>query len=217
VGAGPRGLATSNLLSRYGCGTCWWRSTSAPRTPPARHIVNQSTVEISGTGDRGEAARGGHTERADGNNVWHTSLAGRELARIWAWGTGPDGRRNYARPAEPDGNAPQTRLEPVLLDAARSTARRPPVRHELVSYTQDVDGVTALVRERATGDTYRLRCAYLVGADGARSQVVQQAGLPIEASRARRRGERVVRGRPDAVPGLPARRAVLARRARYAF
>jgi 2-polyprenyl-6-methoxyphenol hydroxylase-like FAD-dependent oxidoreductase len=40
--------------------------------------------------------------------------------------------------------------------------------------------VSGLVRERASGDTYRMRCAYLVGADGARSRVVEQAGLRVE-------------------------------------
>jgi len=40
--------------------------------------------------------------------------------------------------------------------------------------------VSGPVRERASGDTYRMRCAYLVDADGARSRVVEQAGLRVK-------------------------------------
>jgi 2,4-dichlorophenol 6-monooxygenase len=183
VGAGPAGLATSNLLSRYGVRHVLVEKHLGTAHTPRAHIVNQRTVEIfrhMGIEERLLAVATPSEQMA--NNVWHTSLAGRELARIWAWGTGPDRSADYrAASPSPMANAPQTRLEPVLLDAAREH-READLRfgHELVSYTQDADGVTALVRERATGDTYRLRCAYLVGADGARSQVVQQAGLPIE-------------------------------------
>ncbi|HEY2095720.1 MAG TPA: FAD-dependent monooxygenase [Pseudonocardia sp.] len=183
VGAGPAGLATSNLLSRYGVRHVLVEKHLGTAHTPRAHIVNQRTVEIfrhMGIEERLLAVATPREQMA--NNVWHTSLAGRELARIWAWGTGPDRSADYrAASPSPMANAPQTRLEPVLLDAAREH-READLRfgHELVSYTQDVDGVSALVRERATGDTYRLRCAYLVGADGARSQVVEQAGLPIE-------------------------------------
>ncbi len=41
--------------------------------------------------------------------------------------------------------------------------------HELVELDQDADGVSALVRDRASGETYRVRCDYLIGADGGRT------------------------------------------------
>ena len=183
VGAGPAGLATSNLLSRYGVRHVLVEKHLGTAHTPRAHIVNQRTVEIfrhMGIEERLLAVATPGELMA--NNVWHTSLAGRELARIWAWGTGPDRSADYrAASPSPMANAPQTRLEPVLLEAA-SEHPEADLRfgHELVSYTQDADGVSALIRERATGDTYRVRSAYLVGADGARSKVVEQAGLPIE-------------------------------------
>lgn len=183
VGAGPAGLATSNLLSRYGVRHVLVEKHLGTAHTPRAHIVNQRTVEIfrhMGIEDRLLAVATPKEQMA--NNVWHTSLAGRELARIWAWGTGPDRSADYRRASpSPMANAPQTRLEPVLLGAAREHPEAD-IRfgHELVSSVQDADGVTALIRERATGDTYRLRVGYLVGADGGRSRVVEQAGLPIE-------------------------------------
>jgi 2,4-dichlorophenol 6-monooxygenase len=183
VGAGPAGLATSNLLSRYGVRHVLVEKHLGTAHTPRAHIVNQRTVEIfrhMGIEDRLLAVATPREQMA--NNVWHTSLAGRELARLWAWGSGPDRAADYRKASpSPMVNCPQTRLEPVLLDAASGHSEAD-IRfgHELVSYAQDADGVIALVRERATGETRQVRCAYLVGADGARSRVVEQAGLPIE-------------------------------------
>ena len=36
------------------------------------------------------------------------------------------------------------------------------------------------VRDRLTGDEYTIRAKYLIGADGARSKVAADIGLPIE-------------------------------------
>jgi 2,4-dichlorophenol 6-monooxygenase len=183
VGAGPAGLATSNLLSRYGVRHVLVEKHLGTAHTPRAHIVNQRTVEIfrhMGIEDRLLGVATPKEQMA--NNVWHTSLTGRELARIWAWGTGPDRSADYRKASpSPMANAPQTKLEPVLLEAAREHPEADlRFGHELVSYTQDANGVTALIRERATGETSRVRSAYLVGADGARSRVMEQAGLPIE-------------------------------------
>jgi 2,4-dichlorophenol 6-monooxygenase len=41
--------------------------------------------------------------------------------------------------------------------------------HELVALTQDADGVTSTVRDRQSGQTYRIRSSYVFGADGGRT------------------------------------------------
>ncbi|MDX6354765.1 MAG: 2,4-dichlorophenol 6-monooxygenase, partial [Streptomyces sp.] len=51
---------------------------------------------------------------------------------------------------------------------------------EYLSHTQDDDGVTAQVLDRLTGRTYPVRAKYLIGADGARSKVAADLGLPME-------------------------------------
>src|SRR5262249_56408306 len=70
-------------------------------------------------------------------------------------------------------------LEPVLREHA--TARGADVRfdHRLVGFTQDEDGVSAEVRA-ADGSAFRVRCKYLVGADGSRSTVREQLGIAVE-------------------------------------
>ena len=42
---------------------------------------------------------------------------------------------------------------------------------EYLSHTQDADGVDVRVRDRLTGREYTIRAKYLIGADGARSEV----------------------------------------------
>jgi 2,4-dichlorophenol 6-monooxygenase len=183
VGAGPAGLASSNLLARHGVHHVLVEKHPGTAHTPRAHIVNQRTVEIFrhlGLEERLLAVATPNELMT--NNIWHTSLAGLEVARLQTWGTGPDRVADYLRASpSPMANCPQTVLEPVLLEAARE---RPEADlrfgHEFLHYTQDPDGVTATVRERATGTELTIRCRYLIGADGGRSRVVEQAGLPIE-------------------------------------
>lgn len=51
---------------------------------------------------------------------------------------------------------------------------------QYVSHVQDDDGVTTKVLNRVTGTEHTIRSKYLIGADGARSQVAADIGLPLE-------------------------------------
>ena len=51
---------------------------------------------------------------------------------------------------------------------------------EFTSLAQDEDGVTSVIRERDEGAALTVRSQYVVGADGARSRVLGQAGLSVE-------------------------------------
>jgi len=86
------------------------------------------------------------------NNVWHTSLAGLEVARLHAWGSGPDRAADYRRASPcPMVNCPQTVLEPVLLEAAREWPEADSrFGHEFLSFAQDADGITASVQDRSS-------------------------------------------------------------------
>jgi 2,4-dichlorophenol 6-monooxygenase len=74
---------------------------------------------------------------------------------------------------------PQHLMEPVLVNAAVARGTRLRFQTEYLSHTQDADGVTATVRDRLRGDTYEIRAKYLIGADGGRSKVAADAGLPM--------------------------------------
>ncbi|HZZ45324.1 MAG TPA: FAD-dependent monooxygenase [Pseudonocardia sp.] len=185
VGAGPAGLAASNLLSRYGVAHLLVEKHPGTAHTPRAHIVNQRTVEIFrhlGIEDR--LIEVATPNELMANCVWHTSLAGLELARMYAWGTGPERAADYQRASpSPMVNCPQTVLEPVLLDAAREHPEADiRFEHEFLRFTQDDAGVHAAIRDRRTGDVLTVHCRYLVGADGGRSRVVEQAGLPVEGA-----------------------------------
>ncbi|MGI5377675.1 FAD-dependent oxidoreductase [Streptomyces sp. CA-251387] len=74
---------------------------------------------------------------------------------------------------------PQDRLEPILRARAEKLGADLRFSTELVSFTQDDDGVTAVVRN-AEGVESTLRADYLVAADGPRSTVREALGIARE-------------------------------------
>ena len=71
-------------------------------------------------------------------------------------------------------DVPRTCLSRCLSAPPRDTARAVRFNTEFI-LQQDPDGVTSWVRERDSGREYAIRSAYLIGADGANSRVVEQA------------------------------------------
>ncbi|GAA1420136.1 hypothetical protein GCM10009601_18050 [Streptomyces thermospinosisporus] len=71
----------------------------------------------------------------------------------------------------------QNDLEPVLLASARELGGDLRFATEMMSFEQDADGVTALVKSRETGEHTTIRADYLVAADGPRSPVRERLGI----------------------------------------
>ena len=182
VGAGPAGLALSAALSRYGVGHLLVERHRGTAHTPRAHIINQRTVEILrhlGISDRFHAVA--TPQQLMANNLWVTTLAGLEVARSETWGTSAERAADYrAASPEPMANCPQTVLEPMLLAAARDMGADIRFGWEFTHLAQDHDGVTSVVQERDGDATLTVRSQYVVGADGARSQVLGQAGLTVE-------------------------------------
>ncbi len=78
----------------------------------------------------------------------------------------------------PHGNAglPQSKLEPILRDRAIELGADIRFQTELVSFNQDDEGVTALLR-KPDGSEYAIRAAYLIAADGNRSPIREALGI----------------------------------------
>jgi len=182
VGAGPAGLVASLALSRYGVEHLLIERHPATAHTPRAHIVNQRTVEIMrhlGIEDRFHAVA--TQQEFMRNNLWVTSVAGREVFRSEAWGTSARVAGEYQKSSPcPMANCPQTVFEPMLVDAIRDAGGDPWFGHELETLEQDQDGVTSRVRDRATGELTVVRSKYLIGADGARSRVLGLAGLRVD-------------------------------------
>ncbi|MFJ8819835.1 aklavinone 12-hydroxylase RdmE [Amycolatopsis thermoflava] len=81
-----------------------------------------------------------------------------------------------AATAAPWGMAGQDVVEPILLERAREAGADVRFSTELVSFTQDDDGVTAVLRSRAGSET-TVRASYLVAADGGRSRIREALGI----------------------------------------
>ena len=72
---------------------------------------------------------------------------------------------------------PQSRLEPILLAETRRRGSEVRYGTELSSIEQDGAGVTAVVRDRETGESETVRADYLVGADGVHSPIRNWLGI----------------------------------------
>jgi len=182
VGSGPAGAASAALLSMYGVKNMVvtkWNWTC--RTPRA-HITNQRTMEVlRDLGIEKEVMAEAAPQEIMGNNVFCTSLAGAELGRLQTWGTHPARKADYdlASPGKMC-DMPQNLMEPIIVGAAARRGATVCFNWEYRSLTQDGDGVTAIVHDHVSGIDHTVRAKYLIGADGGRSLVAEQIGLPME-------------------------------------
>ena len=71
----------------------------------------------------------------------------------------------------------QDQLEPILRARAEALGADVRFNTELVMFEQDARGVTARIRQRATGEESTVRAAYLIAADGTDSPVRQALGI----------------------------------------
>ena len=177
VGGGGAGLTASMLLSKLGVDHLLVSALPTTSTLPKAHVLNQRAMEIledAGAADD-IAARSTPAEHMAAT-AFYAGLAGatedhgRLLAKLESWGAGTADENWRAASAWHQQNLPQIRLEPVLKEHAEALAPgRIRFGHELAALEQDDDGVTATVRDLASGAAYRVRCRYLVGADGGRT------------------------------------------------
>jgi 2,4-dichlorophenol 6-monooxygenase len=184
VGSGPAGASAALLLSTLGIPNIMITKYRWTANTPRAHITNQRAMEIFrdlGIESQVLADATGHS--LVGDTVFCTSIAGEEIGRIHTWGTSPAREADY-RLASPclTVDIPQTYLEPILVKNATVRGTQTRFSTEYLSLTQDADGVEVLVRDRLTGQEYPIRAKYVIGADGARSKVAADIGLPFEGA-----------------------------------
>ncbi|MFI2203295.1 FAD-dependent oxidoreductase [Streptomyces sp. NPDC020192] len=187
VGSGPAGGSAALALATYGIRTLLVTKYGWLANTPRAHITNQRTMEVlRDLGVESEALTFGSPSHLMGDTVLCTSLTGQEIGRIRSWGTGPASATEYASksPCEMI-DLPQTYLEPILASNAASRGAKVRFDTEFIGFTQDADGVTASLRDRVRGDEFTVRARYLIGADGGRSTVAEQLGLPFDGRMAK--------------------------------
>src|SRR5690349_13991323 len=71
----------------------------------------------------------------------------------------------------------QSLLEPLLKQRAEELGADLRFATEMISFEQDADGVTAVIRGRDTGETTTVRARYMIAADGSHSRVRERLGI----------------------------------------
>ena len=182
IGSGPAGGGAALALATYGVDHMVITKYRWTANTPRAHITNQRTMEVfRDLGIEPDVWAQAVPHELMGETVFCTSLAGDEIGRVRTWGTHPARDADYTM-ASPSQNCdiPQTLLEPIVVGHAASRGSRIRFDTEYVSLVQDDDGATVTVRDRVTGQTYDIRAKYVIGADGGRSRVAEDVGLPFE-------------------------------------
>jgi 2-polyprenyl-6-methoxyphenol hydroxylase-like FAD-dependent oxidoreductase len=182
VGGGPTGLSLALLLARAGVRTLVAERDAEPQTHPAASILDTRTMEIFRRLDiESEITNSCQNIFERAKITWVTSLAGRELASCSAIPDDLD--RTLAMSPTHATLFSQHRLESLLWERA---AREPLVDfrryHECNAVSQSPHGVLATLTDRATGATYHMETPYLVGCDGAASQVRRLMGVAMDGT-----------------------------------
>lgn len=179
VGTGPTGATTALALATYGVRTTMISQFSWLANTPRAHITNLRAVEVlRDLGVEDEAKKYAVPWELMGDTLFTTSLAGPEVARMQTWGTGDQVSGEYRKHSPCTMlDIPQTKMEPVLVKNAAERGARVLFSTTYLGHAQDADGVTVRLLNRSSGQEYSLRAKFLVGADGANSQVAKEIGL----------------------------------------
>jgi 2,4-dichlorophenol 6-monooxygenase len=176
AGGGGCGLTSSIFLSRLGVGNMLVERHPAPGRLPKARYISQRTMEILRQFGVADSVYAKSMPLAHIAHIrWCTSLAGdgpldrRTFYRIESFGGGS--LTHYAKDSPCESTLyPQVRLEPLLRGIAEPEPGASVLyNHELESFAQDADGITAVVRDRASGESMCVRAQYLIGADGGKT------------------------------------------------
>lgn len=184
VGAGPVGMVTALALARQGVACVLVDQGFETSVHPKLDYVNARSMEFFrqlGVATDVRSAGVAAAHRAD--VIWSTGLAGEPIT-TWELPSVAEQWRRVAehddgtQPAEPGQRISQIDLEPILRDHCqrnRLIDLRCGLRFD--SLTQDDDGVTSHLVDVLTDERVRLRSRYLIGCDGASSQVRKTVGI----------------------------------------
>jgi putative polyketide hydroxylase len=180
VGAGGAGLSLSLLLRQQGIASVLVERRADVSWYPRARNLNFRTLEVfRGLGLEAQViAAGSHVSRMFRKDT----VASPERAEFPA----VDQALHFVDHPElltPEPliwYCPQSRLEPLLLAAARQRGGDVRYDTELVSFAQDEQGVNATIRDRTTGTSSVVRADYLAACDGAHSHIRDTLGVKAE-------------------------------------
>ena len=175
VGGGLIGLSTSLFLSWHGISSLLVERHLGTAIHPRAIGFTPRTMELfRGVGVEEAIRQAEPPITLGGETLLVESLMGQQFDSYLE-----DIRDLFITDASPaQGSAiAQDVLEPVLRARAEQLGGDLRFGTEVVTFEQDEDGVTATIRERASGNTRAVRVQFLVAADGGHSAIRQQLGI----------------------------------------
>jgi 2-polyprenyl-6-methoxyphenol hydroxylase-like FAD-dependent oxidoreductase len=180
VGGGPVGLALAGELGWRGITCELVEQTDGAITTPKMNEVSTRTMEFCRRWGIADAVR--HCPFPDDHPldvVFVTSLSGHELARM---------PRPPRAVQKADGHSPERQqicsqiwFDPILRSFAQSSPNvRLRYRTRLEAFEASAAGVTAELRHLDTGKREAITADYLVGCDGANSEIREALGIGLE-------------------------------------
>ncbi len=176
AGGGPVGMTLALQLARCGVRSVLVERNAETTRHPKMDITNARSMELFRRLGLGPALRRAAVPEENNFDVsWVDTMVGHELYRF-RYPSVTDTRafirahNDGSQPVEPPMRVSQVKIEPVLksaIDAAPEVTVRFATAFEHL--VQDAHGVTAVLRDAATGATETIRCSYLAGCDGAGS------------------------------------------------
>lgn len=181
------GATTALALASYGVSVRMVNRYNWTANTPRAHITNLRAVEVlRDLGVESDARRDATPWEWMGDTLFTTSFTGPEIARLRTWGTGEKRFGDYLQGSPCTMlDLPQNRMEPLLVKHAASKGAQLSFNTEYLRHEQDAEGVTVSLRDVTDGREFQVRARYLVGADGAKSKVMDDAGLKVEGQLAR--------------------------------
>lgn len=185
IGAGPTGASMGLFLSRLGISSLSISRHIGTANTPRAHLFNQRAMETMRDAGIEEDLMAAATRSKYLQHIsWSHSLAGEEYARLYYQGAGPERKGDFeiSSPCEIV-DLPQIRFEPILVRKAEEAGAEFWWYWEFVSQVE-IDGkVETLLRDRKSGVERKIRSKYLIGADGARSAVLESTGIQVDGKR----------------------------------
>ncbi|MFG2998643.1 FAD-dependent oxidoreductase [Streptomyces sp. NPDC048340] len=181
VGGSLVGLSTSLFLSRHGVRHMVVEKHSGTSDHPRGRGINARTMELFRTAGAEDAIRKAASLLENNMGILQTeSLMG-------------DDHKWLVKAIDPSGAlsrfsptgwcvCSQNNIEPILAAQSREQGADVRFSTELMSFDQDATGVSALVKNRQTGEHTTVRADFLIAADGPRSPVREQLRIPQTGS-----------------------------------